>query len=224
VICIVVEVAARSYLPVRGKKPALRSASSLDLDKPWPWPAPVLVPVPLPVALGPPAPPVVREGAIVVGVPGFTAPVLGALAPPGVPPSGVAGALGAAEPPGVAELVVGGRFSEVVGVAGTVIVVVIAGGACGVGEPALSLTSAAASTPNATAAITAIATIGARQLAGAARRVRAAAPQVKHHSWAGSSGAPQSGHAASTGALVNGAGVGGEAATALLNGSWRTDG
>jgi hypothetical protein len=221
---MVVEMAARGYLPVRGKKPALRSASSLDLCDPLPWLAPVFVPVPAPGALGLPVPPVVREGAIVVGVPGLTAPVPGALVPPGVTPSGVAGAPGAVDPPGVADPVVDGRPSVVVGAAGTVIVVVIAGGACGVGVPALSLTSAAASTPSAMAAVTAIATIGARQLAGAARRVRAAAPHIRHQSCAGSSGAPHSGHAASTGGLADGTGVGGGAARALLNGSWRTDG
>jgi hypothetical protein len=45
-----------------------------------------------------------------------------------------------------------------------------------------SSTSAAASTPSDNVATTAIATIGALQLEDVARRVRAAAPQRRHHS------------------------------------------
>jgi hypothetical protein len=53
--------------------------------------------------------------------------------------------------------------------------------------------------------------------------VRAAAPQFKHHSWVGSSGAPHSGQAASTGGPTLAEGVvggGGLAATALKGSGW----
>jgi hypothetical protein len=56
-----------------------------------------------------------------------------------------------------------------------------------------SLTRAAASTPSESTATITTATIGAFQFEDAARRVRAAAPQRRHHSCSGSSGAPQSG-------------------------------
>jgi hypothetical protein len=62
-------------------------------------------------------------------------------------------------------------------------------------EPELpaSLTSAAASTPSASTATTTTAMVGAFQFGGGARRVRAAAPQRRHQSWSGCSGAPHSG-------------------------------
>ena len=134
------------------------------------------------------------EGAIVVGVPGVTAPVVVV---------------------GIAPATVGGVATVIVVVEGAIALVVP--------EPPLSLTSAAASTPSASVAITAIATIGAFQFVGAARRVRAAAPQFRHHSCAGSSGAPHNGQAASTGGPALGADVvdvvgGGGVATTLLKG------
>ncbi len=134
------------------------------------------------------------EGAIVVGVPGVTAPVVVV---------------------GIAPATVGGVATVIVVVEGAIALVVP--------EPPLSLTSAAASTPSASAAVTAIAMIGAFQFVGAARRVRAAAPQFRHHSCAGSSGAPHNGQAASTGGPALGADVvdvvgGGGVATVLLKG------
>lgn len=62
-------------------------------------------------------------------------------------------------------------------------------------EPEDSFTSDAASTPSESTATTAKAIIGAFQFEDAARRVRAAAPQRRHHSCDGSSGAPHSGQA-----------------------------
>ena len=103
--------------------------------------------------------------------------------------------------------------------AATVIVLVTGGGVVAVLEPPLSLTSAAASTPSESTAITAIATIGALQFGGAARRVRAAAPQLRHHSCSGSSGAPHSGQAASTGGVGLAPGVGGRSSSSAAG--WR---
>jgi hypothetical protein len=210
-------------LLVRGRNPALRSASPLELGErvPVPPPALVVVGVVVPGDVEPPLGAALVDGVIVVGVPGLTAPVCGALVPPGVSVPGLAGAPGVV----VAVLVVADGAPGSVGVLETVIVLVSGVACVVVEEPPLSLTSAAARTPNASAAITARATIGALQFAGAARRVRAAAPQLRHHSCWGSSPAPHSGHAASTGGPVLGTGcAGGGAATALLNGSWRTGG
>jgi hypothetical protein len=100
------------------------------------------------------------------------------------------------------EVVVGGMVvlpgTAVVGAAtaaGAVVTVVVAGAAVvEVLEPPASVTSAAASTPSDSAARTASTRTGAFQAGDAARRVRAAAPQRRHHSCSGSSGAPHSGH------------------------------
>ena len=72
-----------------------------------------------------------------------------------------------------------------------VTVFVVAGGA-GPVLPA-SFTSAAASTPSERTTTATAPSSGARQLGDAASRVRAAAPQRRHHSCAGCSGALQSG-------------------------------
>ena len=99
--------------------------------------------------------------------------------------------------------------------AGEVVTVVVVAGAV---EPPASLTRAAASTPSDSATTTASVATGPFQLGDAARRVRAAAPQRRHHSCSGCSGAPQSGQASPAGAGGGGAaGVpapgGGEVAT-----------
>jgi hypothetical protein len=64
----------------------------------------------------------------------------------------------------------------------------------GVELPARS-TSAAVRTPSESATTATIPAIGARQFGVAASRVRAAAPQCRHHSCSGCSGLPQSGQA-----------------------------
>ena len=158
------------------------------------------------------APPVdVAEGEIVVGVPGVTAPVVvGATTPPR-PVAPVVDVVVVGIVPGTAPGAIG---------ASVVTVRVTGATAVGVFELPLSFTSAAASTPSASTAIAVIATIGAFQLVGAARRVRAAAPQLRHHSCRGSSGAPHSGQAASTGGveLTPGAGTLGGGWVATLKG------
>ena len=189
---------AGGYL-VRGAKPALRSASSVEGDRLVPVVVVGVVAVVVVVWL--PAGAVVAPGEIVVGVPGV----------PGVPGVTAPVVVGTTAPPRpvapVAPVVVVGIAPGSAGAA-VVIVLVTGGGVVAVLEPPLSLTSAAASTPSASTAITAIATIGAFQFVGAARRVRAAAPQLRHHSCSGSSGAPHSGQAASTGGVGLAPGVG----------------
>ena len=74
---------------------------------------------------------------------------------------------------------------------------VIACGAALDADGPVRLTSAAASAPRASATTSASARIGVFQLAGAASRVRAAAPHPRHHSWSACSGVPHSGQAAS---------------------------
>jgi hypothetical protein len=197
------------YFLARGSKPALRSASSAADD--------------LVLVFGV----VVAPGTDVVGVVALAVGVVSVVGVPGVAP----GVVGAVVPPrpvpgvvGVVGVVVVGIAPGVVGVV-AVIVVVTAGSVLVVPGPLLSLTSAAASTPSASVAITAIATIGAFQLVGAASRVRAAAPQLRHHSCWGSSAAPHRGQAASTGGAVLAPGivvVGG--AAMLLKSSVRVDG
>jgi hypothetical protein len=186
---------AGGYFFVRGRNPALRSASSAEGDEPVPvFVVGVVVGVVVAV-LGTPVDGVV-DGLIVVGVPGVTAPPAPGAA---TPPRPVAPAVP------VAPLVVVGIVLCVApgtNCVAVVIVRVIAGGVVAVGEPPLSFTSAAASTPSASTHTAAIAKIGPFQFVGAARRVRAAAPQFRHHSCRGSSGAPHRGQAASTGGLV----------------------
>ncbi len=135
----------------------------------------------------------------------------GALVPPA--PPGVVGTVTPA-PGGVpaAPVVAGGAVvAVVVGVlvapTGAVTVRVTGAGA-GPESPA-SFTSAAARTASARAATTATATIGAFQPGAAARRVRAAAPQCRHHSWSPASGAPHSGQASWNAGCAAGAGGGG---------------
>jgi hypothetical protein len=208
-----------AYFLVRGRNPALRSASSLAVDDPVLAPV-VLVAGVVTVVVGAAAPPpVVLAGAIVVGVPGVTAaPVLAGVVVPGVSVVGV---------PGVTAPVVVGIVPATVGVVVATVIVVVMGatGFAVVFEPPLRSTSAAASTPSARAATTAIVMIGAFQLVGAASRVRAAAPQCRHHSCPGSRGAPHNGQAASTGGpgLVVGVVDGGGAATVLKDFFWRVD-
>jgi len=75
-------------------------------------------------------------------------------------------------------------------------------------EPPERLTSAAASTPSASATTTASAAIRLFQLGDAARRVRAAAPQFRHHSWSGCNGAPHRGQASAAGTRAGAAAAG----------------
>jgi hypothetical protein len=89
-----------------------------------------------------------------------------------------AGALAAAVP--VAGAVTAGTVVAAAGGAAVVTVCVIGTGA-GPVSPA-SFTSAAAITPRTSASSTAAARIGALQFGAAASRVRAAAPQCRHHS------------------------------------------
>jgi hypothetical protein len=111
-------------------------------------------------------------------------------------------------PPGVVEVAVGGLVGAVVvgvlvaggvalgvWVAAAGLVTVVVGAAALEPEPPASFTSAAARTPSDNTATTSATSSGARQLGEAARRVRAAAPQRRHQSCSGCSGAPQSGQA-----------------------------
>jgi hypothetical protein len=75
-------------------------------------------------------------------------------------------------------------------------VVVVAGTGA---EPPARSTRAAASTPRASTTTTATAPIGRFQLGAGARRVRAAAPQLRHHDCSGCSGAPHTGQASPLG-------------------------
>ena len=89
----------------------------------------------------------------------------------------------------------------VVGVVGeraagdVVVMVVVVGGLPGPESPA-SFTSAAASTPSESTATTIAPSSGAFQAGDAASRVRAAAPQRRHHSCSACSGAPHKGQVA----------------------------
>lgn len=161
-------------------------------------------------------PVLVSPGVVVVAAPlGATPPavVVGTLTPPlgvvvpGTPVAGVVGVL----TPGTAPAVVGAAGALAAG-ATTVVVVVAA--ALDPESPA-SLTSAAASTPSASKAITAIVAIGVFQLGVAASRVRAAAPQRRHQSWSGFSGAPHSGQASGPGTRTGGAGGYADASAAV---------
>src|SRR6202035_962156 len=157
-------------------------------------------PAPLRFGLGVLTPPrdlVVRPGIWVVEAPGARVP--GVLAPgallPGTPLPGSA-------VPGVVAVGVGVGVGVGVVEAGAVVtVVVVAGG--GPPDPASDM-SAAASTPSDSATTTASATIGPLQPGAAARRVRAAAPQRRHHSCSACRGPPHSGQASPVG---GGAGV-----------------
>jgi hypothetical protein len=149
------------------------------------------------------------EGAL-LDVPGVTVPVavvpvpvVGVLAP-GVAVVGVAPgvAVVAVLAPGVAVVgvvvvagVVGVTGALAAGAVVTVVVTVVVAGLADELEPPASFTSAAASTPSASAAMAASVAIGIFQLGVAARRVRAAAPQFRHHSCSGCSGEPHSGQA-----------------------------
>ncbi len=92
-------------------------------------------------------------------------------------------------------------------IAAGVVTVVVLAGAVELESPA-SLTIAAASTPSDSAITVASVAIRPFQLGDAARRVRAAPPQRRHHSCSGCSGAPHSGQASPTAAGGTGAGVG----------------
>src|SRR6266851_6898334 len=120
-------------------------------------------------------------GALVRGVP---AP--GAVAPPAV--LGVV-AVGVEAAPGA--VVAGAGLAGADAAVGAVDTIVVAGGL--EPESPASLTRAAASTPSDSAIRTATAAIGGFQLGAAASRVRAAAPQRRHHSWSARNGAPHSG-------------------------------
>jgi hypothetical protein len=91
--------------------------------------------------------------------------------------------------PGVVVLVAGGI------VAAGVVVIVLTIAVVVESESPVSFTMAAASTPSDSATTLASTAIGIFQLGVAARRVRAAAPQFRHHSCSGCSGAPHSGQA-----------------------------
>src|SRR5664280_1165459 len=177
--------AVRRYLPAT-RRLNLRSASrcagvsvGLVLSS-----APALVDVVPPGPAVPPAPVVVVAPGVFVVPPGVL--VVGVLAP------------GTAAPGVVAAGVVAAPGAGVVGAAGVlaagVVMVVVAGAEEELESPA-SLTSAAARTASASAAMTATVAIGPFQLGVAARRVRAAAPQLRHQSCSGLSGVLQSGHA-----------------------------
>ena len=149
-----------------------------------------VVDVEAPVVLGVLVPGVVVPGALVLGVLVAGVLVAGVL----VPGTLVVGVLA----PGATAPVVRG----VAAVGAVVIVLVMATEL----EPELpaSFTSAAASTPSASATTLASTAIGAFQLGVAASRVRAAAPQFRHHSCSGCSGAPHSGQASLAGARAPG--------------------
>jgi hypothetical protein len=102
----------------------------------------------------------------------------------------------------------------VVAVESAVVVTVVVVATAGVPEPVARLTSAAASTPSDSATTTASAAVRPLQLGDAARRVRAAAPQRRHHSWSGCNGAPHSGHGSPDGGdIACVPAVGGDVAT-----------
>jgi len=86
--------------------------------------------------------------------------------------------------------------------AGVLVTVIVLGVGAGPVSPA-SFTSAAASTPSESTATTIAPSSGVRQFGDAASRVRAAAPQRRHHSCSGCSGAPHSGQL-SLGTLIGG--------------------
>jgi len=118
--------------------------------------------------------------------------------------------------PGTAGVVVGtvAVGTVAVGVLAGLVTVIVVGVVVECSEPPASFTSAAASTPSASATTTASAITGVFQAGDAARRVRAAAPQRRHHSCSGASGAPHSGHASSAGGVAAvGTGAEGGAAT-----------
>ena len=128
--------------------------------------------------------------------------------------------------PGTAGVVVVGTVAVgtvAVGVTAGLVTVIVVGTVVECPEPPASLTSAAASTPSASATITASAITGVFQEGDAASRVRAAAPQCRHHSCSGASAAPHSGHAwsAGGGAAV---GTGAEGGAATLTRRSRGDG
>jgi hypothetical protein len=115
---------------------------------------------------------VLAAGVVAVGVLAPGVPVVGVVVAPGVVVAGVPGAV-------VAALGVTGVLAT-----GAVLSTVVATVESEL-EPPLSFTSAAASTPSESAATLASTAIGTLQLGVAARRVRAAAPQFKHHSCSG---------------------------------------
>jgi ABC-type dipeptide/oligopeptide/nickel transport system permease subunit len=85
----------------------------------------------------------------------------------------------------VGDAVVGGTVCAGAVVPAAVLLVVVIVAVEGVGggpESPASFTSAAASTPSASATMTQMIAIGVFQFGVAARRVRAAAPQRRHHS------------------------------------------
>ena len=169
---------------------------------------------------------VVRRGVVVAPV---WLPAPGAVVLPGVVAPGTAVVVvGVVLAPEVV-VVVRGRVvaggTAVVGgtiAAGAVVTVVVEGAVVEVLEPPASVTSAAASTPSDSAARAASARTGAFQAGDAARRVRAAAPQRRHHSCSISSGALHSGHIsrAGAGATVVAGGMG----VATLTRQGREDG
>jgi hypothetical protein len=120
-------------------------------------------------------PGVVAPGTVAPGVaPGVVVP--GTVVPGVVPPGTVAPGVVA---PGVVVVDVGKVA------AGAVITVLVTASVVEPEEPPASLTRAAASTPRDSAVTTASVMTGAFQVGDAARRVRAAAPQRRHHSCSG---------------------------------------
>ncbi len=142
---------------------------------------------------------VFESGRAVVGA-GVLVP--GAAAPGARPP---AAPLAGADGSGVAVAGVVG-----VGVAAIVVSVVVAAGG-GEPEPPASFTRAAARIPSESTDTVASTATGVFQLGAVARRVRAAAPQRRHHSCSGWSDAPHSGQVS----LAGGGMVGEEGAGAV---------
>src|ERR1019366_2322993 len=138
-------------------------------------------------------------GVVVVDAPGAPTPPA---APVPVLVPGVGGAPGVlGQGSGGGGVVAGGAT-----VAAAVVMVFVLTGGAGPVSPA-SLTRAAARTPSESTTTTTAATSGAFQLGDAARRVRAAAPQLRHHSCSGWSGLPHNGQASPPRVLAGGGGT-----------------
>jgi hypothetical protein len=143
---------------------------------------------------------------VVVGAPEGTVEAAAAPAAPVAVPPGVAG--GAVEARVAGGAVEPGVVGPALAAGGEAVVGTAAGAPVGLAsertldgarlepESPASFTSAAASTASASSATAASSTTSTFQRGDAASRVRAAAPQCRHQSWAGSSGLLQSGHKA----------------------------
>jgi hypothetical protein len=157
----------------------------------------------------------VPGGAVVVGavaLPAAVVPACGAAAPEAVVPApgavvvalgAVVVALGAVVPaPGTVlpgALADPGVVTAGAATAGVVTVLVTATVLVEPSESPASETSAAVNAPRESTITAANAITGARQLGVAASRVRAAAPQRRHHSWSAPKAPPHSGQLSATG-------------------------